>query len=112
MVLPTVGWFLLCHLVISTVPSDIPMGHPDLDSSLARLSSRVILDCMKLTEVYQVEDPLPFPHPNSVLTQQRLIRGESDKASALLSRHPSTVPPAGDHTPPQSSLWGSFIPDP
>lgn len=32
-----------------------------------------------------------------MLTQQRLIHGESDKTSALLSRHPSTVPPAGDH---------------
>ena len=39
MVLPTVGWFLLHHLVVHTVPSGILVGQPGQDNSLSRLSS-------------------------------------------------------------------------
>lgn len=60
---PQLGWSLLDHLIIITAPSAIPMGHPGLDNPLSRLSSLVILGCIKVTDAVYQEEPRPPPIP-------------------------------------------------
>lgn len=45
----TVGWARPASVnLIKTIPTDTPVGQPNVDSALLRISAQVILDCVTL----------------------------------------------------------------
>lgn len=49
MVPPTMGWVFQHQGTIRTIPKDMPKGQPDLDNLPLKLSSKLILGCIRQT---------------------------------------------------------------